>query len=1827
MKRSVILIYLWTCFSVFSIFCEEEDKPLPLSNINGGACSIVNRCVSAITGDYMESSADLVISGPEPLVFERFYASSDYQTECLANGWRHNFDSTVAFKYTYGLWIGGYRVESPDYLVRYSEPNGRSTLFSGNEPKKGYDVKMEFSSEHNLKGLTNYGLGTISGQDNLNNVGLLFQSKKENLLIKMGDGTQRQYARNKRYSALTYDIQEEKKMNGNKLKYTYNKHHELEAVSFMDGSEKTLYSSFKFKETPKKKGIDPTFEITGNDGQQVTYTLKKVKSSKKDKERGIGDCYRIAEVERSHAPKEFYQYVPKTNLSSAHICRREFPKNRFLEIEHYTSGDNDVGGKHIKLSKSDFQVNRVKLLKAPVGNDPKPIITHRFFYYGTEKKHKNHLVEILNGFTEVLDAYNHKTTYHYNKEERLSEIRHYTGIDQYAVNHAESLIWDNEGKLIGKTLTTGSNKVPKTACTIGYDSFGNVTSEKLYGDLTGKSPSLMLGANDLPIENGCDCFEKSSQYSQDGYNLLLTQKETNGKGYLFSYHPNTHTLASKLETDQGGISVRNFYSYNGQACLIKTITDDGITSDVNNLSGVTERKITYTYPRTTAPFGVPEKIEEKYLDLTTGQEKLLKCIVNTHSRTGLLLKQEHYDSNNVYQYALSWNYNPHGKVVFEQNALGEKIHREYDENDNLVKETGPNPSCIQTFTYDFSNRLINKKQEHSDSLTLVTSYRYDFLGNLIATTDSFGNETTFSHDDFGHVIAITYPAIPNEEGILTLPKEHKEYDALGNVTVSRDPQGNATSTRYNILGKPLEIRYPDGTFELFEYTIDGASITKKTAKNGTITHYTLDSFGRVKKEELLSAQNELLSTIYNTYNGFHLTSTIDAEGIKIFYQYDGAGRLSKVIKPFGNLTEMEYDSLGRVCTKRESNPYSPDFCSVKRLSYDFLDRVIEEITEDHTGTLLTIKKMTYDVDGNVISQTTRNCTGDSVTFAEYNSRKELIKSIDAEGNTTQITYDYFFRNAYNQTVLQQTVTDPLGNQTITTFNTLGKESTLLKKNPFGLPTAKQESLYDKTGNCVLTTETVFAGDQIRDVVKTRYAYNAMQQLLSLTEAVETPLQKITNYKYNAFGQQKTLIKPDGIEIYYQYDSKGRLADYTASDHSFAYSYVYDKNDRLTSVHDRLNNSVNERVYDDLGQVITEQLGNRQTLQYVYDYLGRVNTLTLSDSSQVQYVYNPVSLKEVHRLSSSGDSLYSHYYQAYDLSGNLLNAKLIGNCGELNFQYDACNRITEMTHPLWSQSVPDGGYSPVGDLLNYNLHDVQGETTSFFTYDDLYQLTSETGVASHAYANDSVQNRLLKDTIVYQVNALNQLTHQGETHYTYDKNGNLIQEISDGEVSQYTYDALDRLVSLTKNDTQYRYSYDSFNRRLSKSIYINQNGNFRLAETVNYLYALENEIGTVDSNGSINQLRVLGVGKGAEIGASIALELGGNVYAPIHALNGSVSCLLELDSGKCIETYRYSAYGEELVLDDSGKSISTSAIGNPWRFSSKRVDEESGLSYFGRRYYNSRIGRWVSPDPLGLSEGPNLYAYVMNRPLTLIDLYGLYCKNCQQSYLDEAASKIRFDDTFEYRHAKGYDDHSYSFDIGLPEFEDRGVGFINGIGNNFDGAFESTRYISQLLGGKNVHSVYNPTHGLPYDLKESYFNLIYVATDPVRQLHGMWDNYFNSTSDVSKFLMVCHSQGAIHVRNALLTYPEERRNRISVLAIAPAAYMPKGLCAQALHYRAGAERDVVPRLDFFGAARAGNTIVDLKSHPDAPLFDHPFGSSTYTLPLAKGLKNFISTGRM
>ena len=93
--------------------------------------------------------------------------------------------------------------------------------------------------------------------------------------------------------------------------------------------------------------------------------------------------------------------------------------------------------------------------------------------------------------------------------------------------------------------------------------------------------------------------------------------------------------------------------------------------------------------------------------------------------------------------------------------------------------------------------------------------------------------------------------------------------------------------------------------------------------------------------------------------------------------------------------------------------------------------------------------------------------------------------------------------------------------------------------------------------------------------------------------------------------------------------------------------------------------------------------------------------------------------------------------------------------------------------------------------------------------------------------------------------------------------------------------------------------------------------------------------------------------------------------------GSVVALSDVNS-VIVERYSYDVFGEPNTTSDAN---------NPYFFTARRLDTETGLYYYRARYYAYDIGRFLQTDPKGFIDGLNLYVYVFNTPTTNIDPYG------------------------------------------------------------------------------------------------------------------------------------------------------------------------------------------------------------------------------------------------
>ena len=314
--------------------------------------------------------------------------------------------------------------------------------------------------------------------------------------------------------------------------------------------------------------------------------------------------------------------------------------------------------------------------------------------------------------------------------------------------------------------------------------------------------------------------------------------------------------------------------------------------------------------------------------------------------------------------------------------------------------------------------------------------------------------------------------------------------------------------------------------------------------------------------------------------------------------------------------------------------------------------------------------------------------------------------------------------------------------------------------------------------------------------------------------------------------------------------------------------------------------------------------------------------------------------------------------------------------KVSFSYDPASQVTNILHQLTASATQinkaDYLYNPVGNRTS--LTDRRGSQA--FGYDTLDRLTS----ASHpllatpqAFAYDAVGNRMTGGSVV---NAGNQLTADATHAYQYDDNGNLTRKtlLATGNFTQYTYDAENRLTKVEDfaagNPTPAftsTYRYDGLGRRIEKI------GN---GITRRYIYDGEDILLEYDGSNVLQARYTHGTG----IDEPIAVTKGGSTYFYHQDGLGSVTDLTD-STGATAKSYSYDAYGN--IVESPG------TLEQPYTYTGREFDSESGLMYYRARYYDPRTGRFLEKDPLGfVGAGINTYMYVRNNPAKFTDPKGL-----------------------------------------------------------------------------------------------------------------------------------------------------------------------------------------------------------------------------------------------
>ncbi|HOM11220.1 MAG TPA: RHS repeat-associated core domain-containing protein [Spirochaetota bacterium] len=630
-----------------------------------------------------------------------------------------------------------------------------------------------------------------------------------------------------------------------------------------------------------------------------------------------------------------------------------------------------------------------------------------------------------------------------------------------------------------------------------------------------------------------------------------------------------------------------------------------------------------------------------------------------------------------------------------------------------------------------------------------------------------------------------------------------------------------------------------------------------------------------------------------------------------------------------------YDAQGRVVAEgkpafEEGNSFEYSPVALKyptTYQYDCMGRKIEATYPD--GGIVVAAYGTRD--GKLIE-----------CITDQNGNSKLITR-DVRGNIVAVTEEGGITTTYRYDVVNQlvTVVDAAGNVTSITYDTWGRRTSI--DNP--------------------------------DTGKTIYQYDDAGNLIRKQTANLRKQNKWINYVYN-YKQVKMIDNPDSEDVYYEY---GRPGD--------------GKNGAGRVVQEKTGKLVDSYWYGALGEVITKERsidGKTYRIQWKWDNFGRVRSIIYSNNFSVYYAYDAGG--QVKGVVGYLGAIRTDYVKdiQYDEYGSRTRVEY-GNGVVSTYEYDdRMHRLVQLQTKQGDSTLQNIAYSydRVGNILTRTENGIQMSDrtpktiTHRYSYDSLYRLVEAEGTLQengnvvnnyrNAFTYSEIGNILSKLQIVKaQGNEDPTLTYT----YTYTYAGNKPHAVTGiNDNLTYRYDANGNMTAvydtaknynrilywdddnrLTKTvDTQAgvstatQYAYDAKGMRIVKD------GPYGKSIYVDTGYVLSQEY--VESNHIfVGNTRVASVVKHRD-----ETKAATYYYATDHLGSSSV---LTNNIGAYHERIEYLPYGEVWVED----TVNSNGYTTPYKFTGKELDKETGLYYFGARYYDARISRWISTDP-ALQEG-------------------------------------------------------------------------------------------------------------------------------------------------------------------------------------------------------------------------------------------------------------------
>ena len=956
----------------------------------------------------------------------------------------------------------------------------------------------------------------------------------------------------------------------------------------------------------------------------------------------------------------------------------------------------------------------------------------------------------------------------------------------------------------------------------------------------------------------------------------------------------------------------------------------------------------------------------------------------------------------------------------------------YDQYGNVIYVERPNSQGNMYYNYTYDPVYNKYLTEIKDAYGYASSATYDSdFDKVTSTKDKTGNLIKYEYDSFGRTTLVLAPKemksnrkytikftyypklsdLPSGTGITVdnfVPvalTQHFDVQHLNNDI--------ETITFIDGLARPIQIKKDimlnrDKSYKDKDY-YEAMSVSGKSL---------FDVFGRAKQQFHPYFEEKTFENKFklNEHNSPYVATTT----------YDELDRVTKVTDPVNNTSETTYS-------------LAPDANGVTAIK--------TRVVTDQNGSQSVVSETYKDVGGKVIATKNEGPDGPIWTKFDYNALNELMSYTDQENITTDYKYDglgrkifighkdngstsYTYDLANNLTQVQTANLAVTGAFIEYKYNINQLIEIMFPQNPDGsvnISNVKYE--YGTSGN---QTGRVIRQEDATGTQE--FVYGNFGELTQTKRTIVAPLPSMpvrtftTNFNYDSWNRLMVMEYPDGEQVTFSYDLGGNLNSMTGVLNGEPYNYIqrqeYDYYEQKTYLKYANNtesfyNYTPELRHLNKLNVKTSDGQNLLDNSYDYDKVGNVlsinnaavatNNNMMGGSYGHRYEYDVLNRLTAARGDFSGHGSQKDFNNDFD-SNYQLTLKYNNTHGivekfqthqqnlnvferntyENNYKYeDGTHKVTTITDNLIG-NTETYKYDNNGNL-QYRSDDKKGDyRTMYWDESNRLRVVNDNNMALQHYIYDAAGERVLKANSdveqTYENGTLVNPSAVTFNAYTTYPSGYLVID-GYGIYSKHYFAGSQRIVSRIGDKPSDYFDVASSGARsagggdydkikqaqtndLNAILEKAKMGKARFKEYKAYSYIeIQKEMGE-DEDGV--KPKSLGIAAPAPVDDKAIY-----FYHPDHL--GTSTYLTDIN-GNAYQFFINLPFGETMA-----EQLPSSFYKTPYKFSGKELDEETGLYYFGARYYDPRASIWLSVDPL-MEKHPNEnpYIYCGNNPIIFID---------------------------------------------------------------------------------------------------------------------------------------------------------------------------------------------------------------------------------------------------